>query len=59
MISGTLKSGNVVAPVKGKLNGEQITFTAGEGQYTGRANGNAMQGTLKSGGNWSATRSGK
>jgi SAM-dependent methyltransferase len=59
MISGTLKSGNVVAPVNGKLNGEEITFTAGEGQYTGRVTGNAMQGTLKSGGNWSATRSGK
>jgi SAM-dependent methyltransferase len=59
MISGTLKSGNVVAPVNGKLDGEEITFTAGEGQYTGRVNGNAMQGTLKSGGNWSATRAGK
>jgi len=59
MISGTLKSGNVVTPINGKLNGEQITFTAGEGQYTGRVNGNSMEGSLKSGGNWSATRSGK
>jgi SAM-dependent methyltransferase len=59
MISGTLKSGNVVTPVNGKLNGEQITFTAGEGQYTGRINGNSMEGSLKSGGKWSATRAGK
>jgi SAM-dependent methyltransferase len=58
MISGTLKSGNVVAPVNGKLNGEEITFTAGEGQYIGRVNGNAMEGSLKSGGKWSATRAG-
>lgn len=56
MISGTLKSGNVVAPVSGKLNGDQISFSAGEAQYTGRVNGNSMEGTLKSGGNWSAKR---
>src|SRR5688572_22138145 len=56
MISGTLKSGNVVTPVNGKLNGEEITFTAGEGQYNGRVNGNSMEGSLKSGGKWSATK---
>ena len=56
MISGTLKSGNVVTPVNGKLNGEEITFTAGEGQYNGRVNGNSMDGSLKSGGKWSATK---
>jgi SAM-dependent methyltransferase len=59
MISGTLKSGHVVTPVNGKINGEQITFTAGEGQYSGRLNGNSMEGSLKSGGKWSATRAGK
>jgi methyltransferase family protein len=59
MISGTLKSGNVVTPINGKLNGEQITFTAGEGEYTGRVNGNSMEGSLKSGGKWSASHSGK
>ena len=59
MINGTLKSGNVVTPLNGRLNGEQITFSAGEGQYTGRVNGNSMEGSLKSGGKWSATRSGK
>ncbi|HWO40589.1 MAG TPA: class I SAM-dependent methyltransferase [Candidatus Eisenbacteria bacterium] len=55
-ISGTLKSGNMAAPVRGKLNGDQIIFTAGEAEYTGRVNGNIMAGTLKSGGSWKATR---
>lgn len=59
MISGTLKSGNVVTPVNGKLNGEEISFTAGEGQYNGRVNGNSMDGSLKSGGKWSAMRAGR
>jgi precorrin-6B methylase 2 len=57
MISGTLKSGNVIAPItNGKLNGDEITFTAGEGQYTGRVSGNSIEGTLNSGGSWKATR---
>jgi hypothetical protein len=55
MISGTLKNGNVVSPIQGKLNGEQITFTAGGAQYTGRVNGNMMEGTA-GGAKWSATR---
>jgi len=62
MISGTLKSGNVTAPVKGKLNGDQISFSAGGAQYTGRVTGNAIEGTVQSGaGNskWSATRGAK
>jgi SAM-dependent methyltransferase len=59
IVSGTIKSGNVITPVNGKLNGDQITFTAGEAQYTGRVNGNSMEGTLKSGSKWSATRAGR
>jgi hypothetical protein len=57
-ISGTLKSGNVSAPVKGKLNGDQISFTAGNATYTGQVNGNAIDGTVKGGSNgkWNATR---
>lgn len=59
LISGTLKSGNVVAPVKGRLNGQEITFSAGGTQYTGRVTGNAIEGTSKSGDKeepWKATR---
>jgi hypothetical protein len=61
IVSGTIKSGNVITPVTGKLNGDQITFTAGEGQYVGRVSGNSMEGTIKGGSNgkWTATRAGK
>jgi SAM-dependent methyltransferase len=61
MVSGTLRNGNVSTPISGKLNGDQISFTAGGAQYTGRVNGNAIEGTLKGGsnGSWSATRAGK
>jgi methyltransferase family protein len=56
--SGTLKSGNTVAPVQGKLNGEQISFSAGNSSYTGRVNGDTMEGSMGAG-QWSATRSAK
>ena len=60
MISGTLKSGAKVTPIKyGKLNGNEITFTIGNAEYSGIVAGNTMQGTLKSGGktaDWNATR---
>jgi hypothetical protein len=62
MISGTLKSGNVSAPItNGKLAGDQISFTAGGAQYSGRVNGNAIEGTVKGGSNgkWTATRAGR
>jgi SAM-dependent methyltransferase len=60
MISGTLRNGNVITPVSGHLNGDQITFTAGGAQYTGRVNGNAIEGSVKGGSNgkWTATRGG-
>ena len=61
MISGTLRSGNVSTPItNGRLRGDQISFTAGGAQYTGRVNGNAMEGTVKGGGDskWRATRGG-
>ena len=55
MISGTLKNGDAVTPVNGKLNGDQISFTAGNMSYRGRVNGNSMEGTA-GGAKWSATR---
>ena len=61
MISGTLKSGNVATPItNGRLRGDQISFTAGNAQYTGRVDGNAIEGTVKGGSDskWRATRSG-
>jgi hypothetical protein len=60
MLSGTLKSGKVSTPISGKVNGDQISFTAGKTQYTGRVNSNSIEGTAKggSGSRWSATRVG-
>jgi SAM-dependent methyltransferase len=59
MISGTLRSGNVSTPINGRLNGDQISFTAGGNQYTGYVNGNVMEGNVGSGGSWKASRAGK
>ena len=58
-ISGAITTGGVSVPVKGKLDGDQITFTAGSAQYAGRVSGGSMEGTLKTGTNnstWSATK---
>jgi hypothetical protein len=60
MVSGTLKNGGNTAQISnGKLNGDQISFTAGGTQYTGHVNGNAMDISSKSGSNLHATRGGK
>lgn len=55
-ITGTLKSPGAETPVKGKLNGEQISFTAGAAEYSGRVAGNTIEGVGKSGAKWTATR---
>jgi SAM-dependent methyltransferase len=60
--SGTLADAGRVTPIaNGKLNGEEISFTAGDAAYTGRVNGNRIEGTVTSAGRktpWTATRSG-
>ena len=58
MVSGSLTSGGTSTPItNGRLRGDQITFTAGKAQYTGRVNGNTMDGTSTGGGGaWKATR---
>jgi hypothetical protein len=57
---GHLKNGNVSAIViNGKMAGEEITFTAGNTQYTGKVNGNVIEGTARTGDKelkWQATR---
>jgi SAM-dependent methyltransferase len=59
-ISGTLRAGgNTTNITNGKMRGDEISFTAGGAQYTGRVTGNAMSGTIRSQGsssNWTATR---
>jgi len=60
-VTGTLQSGSAGAPVSvtGKLNGEEIAFSGGGVEYTGRVNGNTMSGTARPGGSWTATRAGR
>ena len=57
---GRLTTGNVVAPISdGKLAADQISFTAGDTQYTGWVRGNTMEGTARKGGSdakWQASR---
>ena len=59
MVIGTFASGdNTVMITNGRLRGDQLTFSAGNSEYTGRVNGNSIEGTVKgaSSGTWSATR---
>lgn len=58
-ISGTLKNGATTAPISGKLRGGEISFTAGNAEYTGRVDGNSIAGTVSGGGSWKATRAGQ
>lgn len=59
-LSGTLKSGNVVSPVTdGKVTGDRFTFNAGPTTFAGRLDGNALEGTSRTGGteaSWRGTR---
>lgn len=52
MVSGTL---GPTAIAGGRLRGDEITFTAGATDYTGRVQGNTMRGTA-GGAPWVATR---
>jgi SAM-dependent methyltransferase len=59
MISGTL--GPTAVEQGGRLRGDQITFSAGGAQYSGRVNGNTIEGTVKTSDGerkWTATRAG-
>ncbi len=47
VITGTLKSGKEATPINGKMNGTQITLTAGNKQYEGQVNGNTIDLTSK------------
>ena len=50
-VKGTLKNGNVIAPVtEGKITGDQIAFTAGGTRYTGTVDGATITGKANTGG---------
>ena len=59
-VTGKLTAGNVIAPVKGRLEGDRITFTAAGTEYTGRVTADAMEGSAKAPGGagteWKAVR---
>jgi SAM-dependent methyltransferase len=59
-LSGSLTSGDRTAPIaEGRLRGDRIGFRVAGVQYTGRVNGDAIEGMIWSGdenGAWSATR---
>ncbi len=57
MISGTLSSGGKETAINGKLNGNNISFTAGSSEYVGRVEGDVMSGTIKPGATWRAAKS--
>ena len=59
MVSGTLKTDNGVAPIKGKVTGDQIRFNAGGTEYQGRISGNTIEVSSKTGGSLKATRTGQ
>lgn len=48
-VTGTLVSGGQSTQVTGKLRGDDITFTAGPREFTGKVTGVSMEGTVKSG----------
>ena len=60
MVTGSIKTASGAAQIEsGRLRGEEITFTAGGNQYTGRVTGDTIQGRVKGSGGeraWSATR---
>jgi hypothetical protein len=59
MLSGTLQTEGKTVPLRdAKVRGDEIVFTAGGTQYTGKINGKRIDGSTRSGAAWSATRAG-
>ena len=56
--SGTLNSGGKSVPVKGTLNGDQLTLTAGDTKYAAHVAGDSMHMTKAGSGNFTATKTG-
>jgi hypothetical protein len=57
VVTGTLRMGASNMTINsGKVIGDQVTFTAGTAQYTGRVNGNAIEGIAQTSSGWRAAR---
>ena len=60
-VTGSVKGASASAALNGKLRGDVIEFSAGGNEYSGRVNGNTIDGTMKAGGKtteWKATKAG-
>lgn len=59
-LSGTVKTGNVIAPISAaRMTGDTITFTAAGTRYTGKVDGGRITGTSQAGSTqatWTATK---
>jgi SAM-dependent methyltransferase len=47
MITGTLKADGKETAIKGRITGDQISFKAGDAQYSGRVGADGIKGTVK------------
>jgi SAM-dependent methyltransferase len=60
MLSGTLTAGGRVTPIaEGRMRGDEIRFVAGDAEYTGRINGDSIEGVVTLEGKserWTAAR---
>jgi hypothetical protein len=57
VLEGTLTVDGKSQPIsEAKMNGAEITFTAGGRKYTGRVEGNTMKGTIQGGGTFTASK---
>ncbi|MET0444391.1 MAG: class I SAM-dependent methyltransferase [Pseudorhodoplanes sp.] len=56
--TGTLRNGATVAPIHGRLKGNEIVFTTGGVEYFGQVEGATIKGITKAGDQWSARRGG-
>jgi hypothetical protein len=59
-LGGSVKTSSGSVMLNGRLRGDQIRFTAGGSEFSGRVDGNTIEGTVKSGDKtsaWKATRS--
>jgi precorrin-6B methylase 2 len=60
VVAGSVTNSGTTTAISGKLLGDRITFTAGKRQYTGRVNGNTIEGTVTAEGGraqpWKATK---
>jgi hypothetical protein len=56
MISGTLTSGGTTTPIVGKLNGNAISFRAGQTDYEGQVEDDVISVSAKLNGSLRATR---